>query len=139
MSVFRTTSTPIRVYYEDTDFSGFAYHGSYLRFLERGRSELLREAGFTNKKLFESDGIVFAVRSLEIDYISPALMDDLLRAETTIARVGGASLHFEQHMFRDDQEIVSAKVRVAVLRSGKPIRIPALLREVLGGSGAAPR
>ena len=138
MSAFPTASIPIRIYYEDTDFSGFAYHASYLRFLERGRTELLRQAGFSNKALFESGGIVFAVRSLEIHYIAPAVMDDLLRVETAIAKIGGASLHFEQRAFRGDQEIVSARVRVAVLRSGKPIRIPAPLRNILGGSGVMP-
>ena len=72
----------VRVYYEDTDFSGFVYHGSYLRFLERGRTELLRTVGFSNKEMAETEGVMFAVRSLQIDYVSPAFMDNLLRIET---------------------------------------------------------
>jgi acyl-CoA thioester hydrolase len=137
MSANRTASVTIRVYYEDTDFSGLVYHASYLRFLERGRTEFLREAGFSNRKLAESNGVIFAVRTLQIDYIAAAMMDDLLRTDTRIARVAGASLLFEQRVFRDDREIVFAKVLVAALREGKPTRIPKPLRDVLEGFGAA--
>ena len=121
----------VRVYYEDTDFSGVVYHASYLRFLERGRTESLRAIGFANRMLAEGEGVVFAVRSLQIDYKAPGVMDDLLRVETRIEEVGGATLTFDQNVYRDGAELVSAKVRMAVLRGGRPSRIPPLLRHAL--------
>ena len=84
----------VRVYYEDTDFSGRVYHASYLRFLERGRTEWLRRRGFAHRDLAENSGVVFAVRSLQIDYLAPAMMDDLLIVETSVAAVRGASIDF---------------------------------------------
>jgi acyl-CoA thioester hydrolase len=121
----------VRVYYEDTDFSGVVYHASYLRFLERGRTECLRAIGFANRTLAESEGVVFAVRSLQIDYKAPGQMDDHLRVETRIEEVGGATLTFDQKVYRDDTELVSAKVRLAVLRGGRPSRLPLPLRHAL--------
>src|SRR5271169_4948729 len=80
----------LRVYYEDTDFSGYVYHASYLRFLERARTEWLRAIGFEQGDLKQGDGVTFAVRRIEIDYMRPAAMDDALTVETQIARIGGA-------------------------------------------------
>src|SRR5271168_2226624 len=74
----------VRVYYEDTDFSGRVYHASYLRFLERGRTEWLRRRGFAHRELAETSGVTFAVRSLQIEYLAAALMDDLLSVETSL-------------------------------------------------------
>ena len=85
----------VRVYYEDTDFSGRVYHASYLRFLERGRTEWLRRRGFAHRDLAENSGVVFAVRSLQIEYLAPAMMDDLLEVETSVAAVRGASIEFQ--------------------------------------------
>lgn len=128
----------VRVYYEDTDFSSVVYHASYLRFLERGRTEFLRALGFSNAGLARNEGLVFAVRSLTIDFRAPALMDDLLRIETRIAEIGGASLTFSQRACRNDVELVRAKVRVAVLRDGRPVRLPPSLRGALAGAGKGP-
>jgi acyl-CoA thioester hydrolase len=118
----------VRVYYEDTDFSGRVYHASYLRFLERGRTEWLRRRGFAHRDLAESSGVTFAVRSLKIDYLAPAMMDDLLEVETSAAVVGGASLTFHQRVMRGDKGLITAEVLVASLRDGRPARIPAELR-----------
>jgi acyl-CoA thioester hydrolase len=118
----------VRVYYEDTDFSGRVYHASYLRFLERGRTEWLRRRGFAHRDLAESSGVMFAVRSLKIDYLAPAMMDDLLEVETRAATVRGASITFHQRVVRADKELVTAEVLVASLRDGRPSRIPADLR-----------
>jgi acyl-CoA thioester hydrolase len=118
----------VRVYYEDTDFSGRVYHASYLRFLERGRTEWLRRRGFAHRDLAESSGVMFAVRSLQIDYLMPAMMDDLLEVETRAATVRGASITFHQRVVRADKELVTAEVLVASLRDGRPARIPAELR-----------
>ncbi len=121
----------VRVYYEDTDFSGRVYHASYLRFLERGRTEWLRGRGFTHQDFAESSGIVFAVRSLQIGYLAPARIDDLLRVETEAAAVRGASIEFRQRIFRDGRELVAATVLVAAIRDGRPARLPAALRRSL--------
>ena len=133
MSTPAAESLSVRVYYEDTDFSGLVYHASYIRFLERGRTEFLRQAGFGNRDFAEAHGVFFAVRSLQVEYMASAIMDDLLRVETRIAKLGGASLLFEQGIFRDEQAIVSAKVLVAVLRAGRAARIPTALRDILEG------
>ncbi len=90
---------PVRVYYEDTDFSGLVYHASYLRFMERGRTELLRELGVHQRAMLEGgDGgaIFFVVRAMTIDFKRPARMDDLLAVETSVEEVGAASLALEQ-------------------------------------------
>jgi acyl-CoA thioester hydrolase len=122
---------PLRVYYEDTDFSGRVYHASYLRFLERGRTEWLRSQGFQQRELAVVEAMVFAVRRIEIDYLRPALMDDLLTVETTISAVGGASIDFTQAIFRGDERVVNAFVRVAALSDGRPARLPREMREQL--------
>jgi len=124
----------VRVYYEDTDFSGCVYHASYLRFLERGRTEWLRGHGFAHREFAESSGVFFAVRSLQIDYLAPALMDDLLSVETGVSALRGASIEFRQRIVRRDKELVTARVLVAVIRDGRPTRIPASLRRLLNSS-----
>lgn len=124
----------VRVYYEDTDFSGRVYHASYLRFLERGRTEWLRRHGFARREFAESSGVIFAVRSLQIDYLAPALMDDLIRVETGVSAVRGASIEFRQRIVGRDKELVTARVLVAVIRDGRATRIPASLRRLLNSS-----
>ena len=121
----------VRVYYEDTDFSGRVYHASYLRFLERGRTEWLRAHGFAHRDVMEREGVAFAVRSLTIEYLAPAMMDDLLRVETAVAAARGASIRFQQRIVRGDRELVTAAVLVAAVRDGRPARIPADLRRAL--------
>jgi len=119
----------VRVYYEDTDFSGRVYHASYLRFLERGRTEWLRRRGLGHRDLAESSGIVFAVRSLTIEFLSPAMMDDLLVVETRAGVARGASITFHQRIVRGAKDVVTAEVLAASIRGGRPARIPADLRE----------
>jgi acyl-CoA thioester hydrolase len=134
LSLSRAGAISIRVYYEDTDFSGRVYHASYLRFLERGRTEWLRSAGFEHREIAESSGVAFAVRSLQIDYLAPALMDDLLDVETHVSAVRGASIEFRQRILRAGKELVTAEVLVAVIRGDRPARVPAALRRLLGGA-----
>ncbi len=125
------SSLSIRVYYEDTDFSGRVYHASYLRFLERGRTEWLRRRGLTHQDLAASSGIVFAVRSMQIDFLAPARIDDLLRVETSAATPRGASIKFRQRIFLEEKELVAAAVLVAAIRDGRPARLPVGLRQAL--------
>ncbi len=125
---------PVRVYYEDTDFSGIVYHANYLRFLERGRTDSLRLAGVAQSNLHaEGEGIIFAVRRMTIDYVKPAMMDDILHVETRTREVRGASLIIDQCLMRGDDVIVTAEVRVAAISGGRPARIPDALRDLLTG------
>jgi acyl-CoA thioester hydrolase len=117
----------IRVYYEDTDFSGVVYHASYLRFLERGRTEFLRAIGIEHKAIFAdggAEGFHFVVRNMAIDFAKPALMDDALVVETSIGSVGGASIEMAQKILRESEVLVTADVRVAVVARGKARRLP---------------
>ena len=118
----------VRVYYEDTDFSGRVYHASYLRFLERGRTEWLRAEGLEQRQLAAGAALLFAVRRIEIDYLRPALMDDLLSIETTVAALGGATIDFRQSIARGEEKIAEATVRVAAMCNGRAIRLPREMR-----------
>lgn len=123
---------PLRVYYEDTDFSGFVYHASYLRFMERGRTELLRGlAGDQSDLHREAGGLVFVVRRMAIDYLKPARMDDALVVATFTRELRGASMHLVQTVSRGDAVLVRAEVVVACVRNGRAIRLPDSLRRAL--------
>lgn len=128
----------IRVYYEDTDFSGVVYHANYLRFLERGRTELLRATGIDQSMLHaETRGFAFVVRRMAIDYLRPARMDDVIEVETTSREVRGASLRLSQRILRDGEVLVAAEVQVAAVAGGRPVRIPDGLRARLTPREAA--
>jgi acyl-CoA thioester hydrolase len=129
----------VRVYYEDTDFSGRVYHASFLRFLERGRTEWLRTRGFAHRELEEASHLTFAVRSLKIEYLAAALMDDLLRVETSAVATRGASIEFRQRVLRGDKELATALVLAAAVRDGRPARIPIFLRRFLGHQAGSAR
>ncbi len=127
----------VRVYYEDTDFSGVVYHASYLRFMERGRTDYLRLLGVDHRALFEEaeaevPGLAFVVRSMKIDYLRPARMDDVLEVRTSPAEVAGASLTLVQKVLRGEEVVVQAEVRAALVSGGKPRRIPMALRKAMG-------
>ena len=127
----------VRVYYEDTDFSGVVYHANYLRFLERGRTELLREVGVDQSILHaEPGGVIFVGRRMTIEYVRPARMDDVLTVETETVEIRGASLRMAQRILRDDTVLLTADVHVAVLAGGKPARLPDDLRRLLEAAGA---
>jgi len=126
----------IRVYYEDTDFSGIVYHASYLRFMERGRTNHLRLMGAEQHTLFEqahdeTPGFAFVVRSMQIDFLKPARMDDVLDIVTWPVAVKGASITLAQEVRRDDHLLVKAEVRVAFISEGRAQPIPKSLRELM--------
>lgn len=129
-----SSTVQIRIYYEDTDFSGLVYHANYLKFFERGRTEGLREAGFNHSTLKDRDDpVVFAVRSMDISFHNAAHMDDILTITTTVAEVKGAKMVFHQAARRGDIQIASATVLVACLQpNGRPRRIPEDILKVLG-------
>ncbi|MBY6242681.1 tol-pal system-associated acyl-CoA thioesterase [Methylosinus sp. Sm6] len=121
----------VRVYYEDTDFSGLVYHASYLRFMERGRTELLRDLGIFQRALREGPGggLFFVVRGMTIDFRRPALMDDLVTVETRVAAVAGASADLAQRILRGEDALVTALVKVAAVEGGKARRLPPDVRQ----------
>jgi len=124
-------SLTVRVYYEDTDFSGLVYHASYLRFMERGRTELLRDLGLGQRDLLQAQGggLFFVVRAMTIDFRKPAQMDDLLTVETIVREVSGASFDLDQRILRGEEALVSAQVKIAAVEGGRPRRLPAEVRE----------
>lgn len=123
----------VRVYYEDTDFSGVVYHASYLRFMERGRTELIRALGIEQRELFDGDAALgFAVRRMLIDFVKPAVMDDLLTVETRPTLARGATMELDQRVLRGEEVLVTAQVKVACVGGGKARRIPDVLRHRLG-------
>jgi acyl-CoA thioester hydrolase len=125
----------LRVYYEDTDFSGYVYHASYLKFLERGRTEFLRAAGIVNSALHrDAEGLAFVVRAMALDFLAPARMDDWLRVETIVMDLRGARMIMTQAIFRDDTCLLKAGVTVAAVRGGKAARLPAALHKALAGT-----
>jgi len=123
----------VRVFYEDTDFSGIVYHASYLRFMERGRTNYLRLLGTDHRALFEESareapGFAFVVRSMQLEFLKPARMDDVLDVVTLPREVKGASITLSQQVRCGDVLLVEAKVRVAFVSSGRARPIPKALR-----------
>lgn len=120
----------VRVYYEDTDFSGVVYHASYLRFLERGRTELIRDLGISQSDLFDAGTqLAFAVRRMQIEFLKPARMDDLLTIETKPVAARGATMDLAQRVLRGEEVLVEASVMVACIGGGRARRIPDALRQ----------
>jgi acyl-CoA thioester hydrolase len=123
---------PIRVYYEDTDFSARVYHASYLRFMERGRTELLRVVEVAQSDLHAGmGGLAFVVRKMNIDFRGGAVMDDVLTVVTRPKEMRGASMTLAREVRRGDEVLVTADVMVAAVRGGRAVRIPDELRAAL--------
>jgi acyl-CoA thioester hydrolase len=126
----------VRVYYEDTDFTGIVYHANYLRFMERGRTNYLRLVGADHRALFEAadreaPGFAFVVRSMAIEFLKPARMNDLLTVATAPEEVKGASMRLRQTVMRGDEVLVEARVRVAFVSGGRARPMPKPLRIAL--------
>jgi acyl-CoA thioester hydrolase len=125
-------SLPLRVYYEDTDAGGIVYHANYLKFAERGRSEMLRSLGFPHRKLAAEDGVGFAVRRCTVEYLVPARLEDALTVDTTLTGIGAATLQARQEIRRDGELLVDIDILVACIgRDGRPRRLPRVLRAAL--------
>jgi acyl-CoA thioester hydrolase len=126
----------VRVYYEDTDFSGIVYHANYLRFMERGRTNYLRLLGADHRALFEealaeAPGFAFVVRAMQIEFLKPARMDDVLEVMTVTEEVKGASITVHQRITRADELLIEAHVRVAFVSDGRARPIPKALRAAM--------
>jgi acyl-CoA thioester hydrolase len=128
---------PVRVYYEDTDTAGVVYYANYLKFMERARTEWLRSFGFEQDVLIRDEKLVFAVRSIAVDYRRPALFNDALEVTASIKQFGKASIDFEQSVIRNTQDqeelLASGKIKLACLDSEslRPKPLPSPIAEVL--------
>lgn len=124
---------PVRVYYEDTDAGGVVYHASYVRYCERGRTDLLRLIGVEARQLISGEAsnepAAFVVRRMSLDFLRPARMDDLLTIETRVKDLGGASVTLIQEVVRDGRKVFEAEVTVVLVSvAGKPLRLPEAIR-----------
>jgi acyl-CoA thioester hydrolase len=133
---------PVRVYFEDTDFSGLVYHGSYVRWCERGRSDFLRLLGGDHRRLIDGSGgtepAAFVVRRMSFDFLKPARIDEVLEVETRVKEIGAASLTLAQTVRRDETPVAEAEVTVVLISvSGKPLRISKALREAFARSAGS--
>lgn len=132
---------PVRVYYEDTDAGRVVYHSNYINFMERARTEWLRSLGYEQDVLIREQGIVFVVRSLQVDYLKPALFNDLLYVEAAIHEIGRTSVHFRQNIWRENklennrEHLIAGIVRVVCVdaESFRPKAIPMEIRGKFSG------
>jgi acyl-CoA thioester hydrolase len=127
---------PIRVYHEDTDFTGLVYHANYLKFCERGRSDFVRMAGIRQTGMFEGEGgneaAAFVVRHMDVDFLKPARMDDVLEIVTSVAELGGATMTLLQEVTREETVLCRLLVKIVLIsQSGKVMRLGALVQDGL--------
>lgn len=129
----KSTRFPVRIYYEDTDFSGNVYHANYVKFFERARTEWLRALDVHHHLLAEQ-GIAFAVRHMDISFEAPSHIDDMLEIETRLTEARGARIILKQTAYRSSQILCQANVVIAAINSiGRPARLPKALRDALLG------
>ncbi len=130
MTKSKIFSLPVRVYFQDTDAGGVVYHASYVNFMERSRTEWLRTHGYSNAGLMKEFGVVFVVRSLKLDYLKPALLDDLLDVTAQIKDVGRSRLTLLQTVRRGAELLTEAEVHLVCvsLASFRPVAVPEVLR-----------
>ena len=124
---------PLRVYYEDTDAGGVVYHANYLRFVERARTEALRDLGVPHAEMAEQHGLIFMVRRTKLDYLAPARLDDALQVATDCRAIGAATVDLRQVVWRGDTRLVACDLQLACLRASdlRPQRIPPRWRSAL--------
>lgn len=133
---------PVRVYFEDTDAGGIVYHAAYVRFCERGRTDFLRHMGSTARTMIDgSDSLepaIFVVRRMNMDFIRPGMMDDLLTVETRVKELGGASVTLIQTIMRQGNRLFEAEVMIVLIsKSGKPLRLSQRVREAFQAHAAS--
>jgi acyl-CoA thioester hydrolase len=130
MTKCKVFSLPVRVYFQDTDAGGVVYHANYLNFMERARTEWLRAHGYSNAGLMKEFGMVFVVRSIKLDYLKPALLDDSLGVTARIKEIGRSRLTLLQTILRGSDVLTEAEVHLVCvsLESFKPVSVPEVLR-----------
>ena len=129
---------PVRVYYEDTDTAGLVYHANYLKFLERARTEWLRAAGFEQQQLMNDERVAFSVRSMAIEFLKPAQLDDVLQVSVNVLKLGRASIQLQQAITRESGlQLCTARVKIACIdvNTLKPRGIPNIVMQELKHAG----
>lgn len=131
MSKHKVFSWPVRVYFQDTDAGGVTYHASYVNFMERSRTEWLRTFGYSNAGLMQELGMVFVVRSLRLDYLKPALLDDLVAVTSSIKELGRSRVTVSQQIVRGDELLAEGEVHLVCvdMKTFKPVSVPDVLRK----------
>ena len=128
----KTFTFKLKVYYEDTDAGGVVYYANYLKFMERARSDALKSLGFTNKLLIKENETYIIVKSCNINYIRPALLEDDLEIKSNIKQISKTSFFMSQKVFKDNDQITEADIHLVTIdKKGKPIKIPEKLKEKL--------
>ncbi len=130
MTKSKLFAIPVRVYFQDTDAGGVVYHANYLNFMERARTEWLRTHGYSNAELMKEFGMVFVVRSVKLDYLKPALLDDVLDVTAQIKDIGRSRISLLQTIRRGEEILTEAEVHLVCvsLESFKPVSVPEVLR-----------
>jgi acyl-CoA thioester hydrolase len=131
MSKHKIFSWPVRVYFQDTDAGGVVYHSSYVNFMERSRTEWLRTFGHTNASLMKELGVAFVVRSLKMEYLRPAVLDDLVTVTSQVKEIGRSRLNIHQTVLRGEELLVEGDVSLVCvdLKAFKPVSVPEVLRK----------
>ncbi len=131
MSKHKVFSLPVRVYYQDTDAGGVAYHANYVNFMERARTEWLRTFGYSNAAMMKELGVMFVVRSIRLDYLRPALLDDLLTVTAQIREVGRSRVTLDQTILRGEELLTEGEVHLVCVdvKTFKPVSVPEILRK----------
>ncbi len=124
---------PVRVYYEDTDAGGVVFYANYLKFFERARTEMLRSFGFEQDRLIDDQGVIFVVRSVQVDYLKPARFNEQIQVSAEVTEAKRTSFLFAQEIVRDDDLLCKGEVRIACLdaQSMRPKAIPSAILEYL--------
>jgi len=122
-----------RIYYEDTDAGGIVYHANYLKFAERGRTEMIRDMNVTNAQLRDDHGLLIVVRHIDIDYSASAYLEDLITVESRVTDIGKTSFTMEQKIMKDGLPCATLIVKLVCINadSGRPVRVPDILKEKL--------
>ncbi|HLY96925.1 MAG: tol-pal system-associated acyl-CoA thioesterase [Sideroxydans sp.] len=131
MSKHKVFSWPVRVYFQDTDAGGVVYHASYVNFMERARTEWLRSFGYSNAGLMQKLGVMFVVRSLKLDYLKPALLDDLVSVTALVKEIGRSRVTLLQSVQRGDELLTEGEVHLVCVdvKTFKPVSVPDVLRK----------
>ncbi|MBI5889546.1 MAG: tol-pal system-associated acyl-CoA thioesterase [Nitrosomonadales bacterium] len=131
MSKHRIFSLPVRVYYQDTDAGGVVYHANYVNFMERARTEWLRTFGYSNAGMMKELGVMFVVRSIRLDYLRPAQLDDLLQVSALIKEVGRSRVTLTQTIARGEELLTEGEVHLVCVdvQTFKPVSVPEILRK----------
>lgn len=131
MSKHKVFSWPVRVYFQDTDAGGVVYHASYVNFMERARTEWLRTFGYSNAGLMQQLGVVFVVRSMKLEYLKPALLDDMLTVTAQVKDIGRSRITLIQTVKRDDELLTEGEVHLVCVNveTFKPVSVPDVLKK----------